>query len=313
MNNEHVYQKLTAKILEHLDRGVVAWQIPWARTPLEAPKNAETGYCYSGGNKVWLSLHTYFSGFSHPLYLTMGQIKTLDKGIADRTIHVRKGEHGFPVIWYKPLEIKEVDDETEADETRKITVPIAKTLYVWNVAQIEGLQPCDVPEYERRAQLEPNAFIFTPITSADSLIAAWREIVPIEHAGERAFYRPVDDLIRIPQPQRFEHPAQYYTTVFHEIMHSTGHESRLNRDLSGDRMTEGYGREELIAEMGSVYLASILGVEPHFENSAAYIAGWKKKCEEDSKLLFWAASRAQEAVDYLLKAVGLTIEPIEAL
>lgn len=314
MNNHAVYEKLTKKILEHLDKGTVPWQMPWARTPLEAPKNAQTAYCYTGGNRVWLSLYTYMSGFSHPLYLTMHQINTLNEAVENRLIHVRKGESGYPLIWFKEIEIDNPDGETDDNgNLEKVTIPMARHSYVWNVAQIAGLEPCDLPEYERRANLEPNTFIFTPIATVDDFIAAWNGIVPIEAQGERAFYRPATDMIRVPKPERFNSPAAYYTTLFHEMVHSTGHESRLNRDLSGSKMDEDYGREELVAEMGATYLAGILGVDPHFENSAAYITGWKQACTDDSKLLFWAASKAQEAVDYLLKEVGLLTELIPAL
>ena len=125
----------------------------------------------------------------------------------------------------------------------------------------------------------------------------------VEHAGTQAYYRPLTDDVRLPEPTRFASSEEYYATLFHELVHSTGHSKRLDRKLDTDPKPFGspdYGREELVAEMGAAFLCGHSGIKPAvIENQTAYINGWLRQLKEDKRLVIAAAGAAQKAADWI--------------
>jgi antirestriction protein ArdC len=146
--------------------------------------------------------------------------------------------------------------------------------------------------------------MFEPIRVADAIVECYERGPRIEHAGGRAYYKPSEDLVRIPEPDRFVDRESYYATLFHELAHSTGHASRLDRGLGTSIAPFGspdYSMEELVAEMGAAFLAAAAGISPPtIEQSAAYIESWGKQLKADKKLVVQAAGAGQKAADWIL-------------
>jgi len=223
------------------------------------------------------------------LWLTYKQCEAL-KG------QVRPGEKGTRVVFYNFLKVK--DKQSGKDKT----IPLLKCFTVFNVAQCDGLT---LPEIEVRSDGEIDE-------TAEALCNAWP--VPVEHGGNRAGYSPSGDKIMLPNRTRFNSTSEYYSTRFHEMGHSTGHKSRLDRsgitamDNFGSHQ---YGIEELIAELTSSFLCVATGVNrvATTENSASYLAGWIKTIKGNPKMIVQAAGAAQKAADKILIQGGMMEAP----
>jgi antirestriction protein ArdC len=288
-NRPSIYQTVTNRIISSLKAGVIPWEKPW-RTPRykggSFPRNFYTGKPYRGINVILLWSSEYHS----PFWLTFKQAQEL-KG------SVRKGEHGAPVVFYKQLpEHAKTDEETTDDNE---CVPFVLCHYtVFNVEQCDGLT---LPEIEQPA----NAPEIDEDEVCESIVTGW-ENRPTLHLTSpteyRAYYRPSTDSVQMPARYRFVNAPHYYSTLFHELIHSTGHERRLNRTF-GDRFgDELYSKEELVAEMGAAFLCAIAGIanEHTDRNTTAYIQNWIAKLEADNRLLIHAAANAQRAADCIL-------------
>lgn len=277
-----IYEMVTNLIIERLEAGVIPWQMPW-KTMQSAPQNLIYRKVYRGFN-FWYLL-TVADKLGSPFFLTFNQVKELGG-------HVRKGAKGFPVVFWKLLDKEEKDGSIDH-------IPFLRYYTVFNLTQIDGIDPNKVPETEAFDRE------FDPIGDAEALIEFWDDCPEIKTGLNRAYYNPVKDVVGMPNPRAFFKEEEYYSTLFHELIHSTGHESRLNRHekLSDHRFgSQDYSQEELVAEMGSAYLCGMLGIEnATIDNSAAYIKHWIGKFKEDSKMLMMAASQAQKAVDYILE------------
>jgi len=166
---------------------------------------------------------------------------------------------------------------------------------VFNVEQCEGIA---APDAEVFTPTE-----FKPVEAAETLIKGYADGPVIEQGGQAAFYRPATDTVRMPEPTRFASTEEYYATLFHELAHSTGHGTRIDRKLTTEPKPFGspdYGREELIAEMASAFLCGQAGIKPAvIENQAAYIQGWLKQLKQDKRLVISAAGAAQRAADWI--------------
>ena len=275
-----VYQIVTDKVVELLEKGVAPWRKPWTTRNYEPPKNFISGKEYQGINTFLLSCAPY----SSPYWLTFKQAH--DKGG-----HVCKGEKGMPVVFWK---MYEKEDKT-AEDGKKVT-PILRYYTVFNAEQCEGI---GFPEVE-----QPETFNNNPIEEAEAVQLAMPNRPHVEFGGDMAFYRRSTDTVRIPERSRFEKVEEFYSTLFHELAHSTGHEDRLNRagivesHFFGDAT---YSKEELIAEMTSAFLCAHCHIETTtIENSAAYIQGWIKALKGDKRLAVTAASAAQKAANFIL-------------
>ncbi|MEN5144558.1 ArdC family protein [Brevundimonas diminuta] len=281
----NLYDEVTAKIIAELEAGTFPWVRPWGRAgagPPGLPRNAATGRRYSGVNVLLLWGAGFSEGYASQNWLTFRQ--ALGAGGS-----VRKGERGTTVVYadrFTPEAEKERACETGEDAR---VVPFLKRFTVFNLDQCEGLdrlapEPAPLPERE----IVPRAEALISASGADVRIG-----------GERAYYHPGEDYIRIPPQPAFFDQINYYRTALHELTHWTGHPTRLRRDQSGGFGTPAYAREDLAAELGSAFLCAALGVAPTVRH-ADYLASWLTVLRSDNRAIFRAAGQASKAADYLL-------------
>lgn len=275
-----VYEIVTNRIIELLEQGTTPWQKPWAEAGI--PMNAISKRPYRGINH-WLLLSL---DYQRNLFLTWDQIKKVGGS-------VKQGEHGHVIAYWKVLK-KDATSETEGKEQTK-NVPLLRYYKVFNVAQVK-----DLPEN----LIEPlEAKEFDPILECESILHSMPECPVIKNKGQSAFYDVKEDYICMPTKKRFKDNEGYYHVLFHELVHSTGHEKRLNRSTITEMAefgSEPYSMEELIAELGSAYLCSYTGIlSGQIKNSAAYINGWLKKFKDDKRFIVRASAYAQRAVDFI--------------
>lgn len=280
-----VYASVTARIMDALAQGVVPWHQPWD-VRQGRPRNLVSGSVYRGVN-VWVLT----AAGSSPFWLTYRQAQKIGG-------HVKKGERGVEVVFWKWVEKRPEADA--ADDAKPERFAVARSFTVFNATQ------CELPEaWRERAEIKaPEGDAAQKIRSCERIVAHMPNRPEIVHAGVRAFYRPSVDQVTMPEPGSFEAPELYYSILFHELTHSTGHAARLNRATLVDAVRFGdtnYSKEELVAEMGAAFLCGVAGIENRtIDNSAGYVQGWLKKLSNDPRLLVQAASQAQRAADYIL-------------
>ena len=290
-----LYEAVTAKVLEKLEQGVVPWQKPW-NSKVGAPMNIATGKPYNGINVMMLGSQGYDSKY----WMTFKQC--LDKGG-----HIKKGEKGSMVVFWSFIDKngKAVDDDASPTlSSDKDKIPILRYYTVFNANQTEGLDLKKLTE-ELEAKNLAEKDVITP---ADQIVDAFVDRPEIKHGFTRACYRPSSDEVNLPRMEAFKTSEEYYSTLFHELVHSTGHEKRLGRHspemtVFGD---EDYSKEELVAEMGAAFLSAEAGIESTMNNTASYIASWMKALQDDKRLLITAAGQAQKAAKYISEGLGST-------
>ncbi len=290
MNHLDVYQIVTDRIIEKLAQGTTPWRQPWmAQYGGGLHKNLVSGKPYRGVNQIM----TLMSGFASPYWVTFNQAKTLGG-------NVKKGAKGTPIVFWNLQKRQKTDAKT--GETVEQKIPFLKYFTVFNVEQTEGLT---VPE----APVLPT---ISPIEAAEAAVASWRDKPGITHGGDRAYYSPLTDTVTLPVRGAFVSSEAYYGTLFHELTHSTGADSRLKRfqPTAGQFVfgSTSYSQEELVAEIGSSFIAARLGLTLDEANTTAYLAGWLKRLRDDKKFIFHAARDAQKATDLIL---GTIADPTE--
>lgn len=286
-----VFELVTNKIVALLEQDIVPWRQSW--TSAGIPRNIVTKRPYSGINLLLLNA----LGFEHNLFMTFKQAKTLGASVL-------KGEKSTPVVF---TEFKEV--EVEKDGEKKMEKkPFLRYYNVFNVHQLK-----DVPE-----QFKPSSVgtANTEIHECMSVIEGMPNKPKIEHKKQEAFYLPKVDIINLPRIKSFESSEEYYTVLFHELIHSTGHSSRLNREevMNNPKFgTDKYSIEALTAELGACYLRSLCGLDiNNMSQNASYIKGWLDVFKGDKRFLIKAASRGQQAVNYIIAPVTENSEEITA-
>jgi len=284
MKNQ-AYDRIADRITALLEQGTVPWHKPWkARTGL--PRNFVSQKPYRGINVFLLIAMCYES----PLWLTCRQANRLGGS-------VRKGEKACPVVFWKQTIY---EDKQSGEEKKK---RLLRFYHVFNVAQCEGITFAPAP-----VEAPANG-----ISKPEDIVANMPQRPEIKHGMTRAYYSPHEDCVGLPVRERFERTEDYYSTVFHELVHSTGHEKRLNRPTLTE--TAGFGsnpycKEELIAEMGAAFLCGQAEIgERTIDNSAAYLSGWLEQLRNDKMLIVQAAAQAQKAADFIL---GRTFAESEA-
>jgi antirestriction protein ArdC len=266
--NSKSYDRITERIVSQLTQGTVPWHKPW-QVQTGLPRNLVSQKPYRGINVFLLMAMNYES----PHWLTLRQANLLGG-------QIKPGEKSCPVVFWKPMKVK----DKESGEDKKI--PFLRLYHVFNVAQCAGLK--NIPP------ADDSAFVSTKPAE----IVAHMPLPPaIKHGMNSAYYSPANDIIGMPDHERFDAEDQYHATLFHELVHATGHERRLKRASIMERNgygSEPYGKEELIAEMGSAFLCGYAGiVDRTINSSAAYLEGWLKKLKEDKTLIVHAAAQAQ--------------------
>lgn len=277
------YQRVTEWLIERIRTdGLTPWQRPW-HVGSQAPRRADTERPYTGINR-WLLL---MSADSDPRYLTFAQARGLGGA-------VRKGSRGIPLV--RVMEFRAREDEEDSEPEASVLRKRAKTFWVFNVSQIEGLELPPPPEEVR--------YEHAPIARYEGLVAPFLtgSGLTIETGGDRAGYRPATDTLVMPARERFVSAEAYYETLGHELGHATGHTSRLARESIGAAFgSPRYAFEELVAEMTSAFLAAHAGMPlAERENQAAYLADWLGRLEEDPTLLVRAAAAAERATRLIL-------------
>lgn len=271
-----LYETITQKVIDSLEKGVIPWAKSWKGSGL--PMNFKTGYKYKGVNLLLLAL----SGFSVPYFLTFKQAQELGGKVK------RGSEATLVIFWSWHEKTKTVDGKDEVS-----TFPVLKYYHVFNISQTEGI------DYEAKFEQMDS---FNPIAICDEIILGYKDSPAIEHNEQRAYYHTEKDLINMPSKKSFRSEEDYYKTLFHECVHSSGHKNRLNRDIPAILSNRSeYSKEEVIAELGATFLCGHAHIEPNLiEDSASYIDFWLKQLKQDKKFVFSVASHSQKAVEYIL-------------
>ena len=283
MGNSYAYQQITDRIIAMLEQGTIPWRKPW-RTRRLPHQNMLSKRPYSGINYFLLACSDYHS----PYWLTMKQVN--DCGGC-----VRKGEKATRIIFTQMIEAKTSEtDSITLDAEDKNMVPIIKFYNIFNLEQTIGVEAEYIPE-----DPEPNSE-FTPLAEAELIVSRYADRPPVVYCGDQAYYSLRDDRIQIPRPEMYPVREEFYSTLFHELIHSTGHPKRLNRESLKDTEEDAYSKEELVAEMGAAFLCDQARISAKtLENSGAYIQGWLSRLRNDKSLVIRAAAAAQKAADYV--------------
>lgn len=287
--DKDIFQVITDRIIAELEKGTAPWIKPWTGGKVHDitwPRNHVTKHEYRGINVLMLWLEAAAKGYEAGEWLTFKQAKSLGGT-------VRKGEKGTSVLLWKPFE--KLNPETG----RKDKLVYAREFFVFNIAQCDGLP-------ERRA---------TAVTAPtlEERNAAFMAMVKetgakVETGGNQAFYSPALDFIRMPALGRFRNAAHYDATLAHELTHWTGHKTRCDRKLSDNFHQEGYAFEELVAELGAAFVCGHFGITGDLRH-ASYIASWLKALKDDKRFVIRAATKAQNAFDFMTGKVKA--EPVE--
>jgi antirestriction protein ArdC len=266
--------------------------MPW-KSGGALPRNLVSKKVYRGFN-FWYLLSF---GFERPFFLTFNQVKALGGS-------VKKGSKSFEVVFWKLLN---VEKEGSIEE-----IPMLRYYRVFHIDDVEGIPEDKIPK------TKSHSHEFNPIEACEKLVNNWQDAPTIRYGQTRAAYAPLRDEILMPDPKTFFEDEKFYSVLFHEITHSTGHRKRLNRHekFKDHRFgSKDYSLEELVAEMGAAYLCGLCEIENKtIDNSAAYIQSWLSKLKSDNRFIIQASSYAQKAVDYILEnqsspaSVGL-VEP----
>jgi antirestriction protein ArdC len=292
-----LYGEVTARIIADLEAGTVPWVQPWANAsaPLDLPANAVTGRRYAGINILLLWIAGLDRGFTTQRWLTFRQALTAGGA-------VRRGERGTTIFYAARFTPEESGDEG-GDESGPREIRFLKRFTVFNIDQCDGR-----PEQcEARREHLPEEVI---VEDAEAVLAASGVDWQISGTHE-AFYSTALDLIVVPPRRVYYDPINAYRTLLHELTHATGHEKRLGRDLAQPFGSDGYAREELIAELGSAFLCAALGIVPTVRH-ADYIAGWLEILRGDDRAIFRAASAGSAAADWLLARRDRMVEQLRA-
>ena len=286
--------KLSKAVLKRIKQSIennepLPWQRPW-QGKATAHQNAFTGHVYTGINPFILDILGAMA-YEDYRWVTYGQAKKVGAYLKD-------GEYGNGIDLYAPVIIKvevEAEDGTKELKDRLIGY---RSYTVWNVEQWDNLNI---------DPLQPDTDIsFDPIVEVEQRIANMPNPAKVKHdGGDRAFYVPSTDIIHMPKRSLnvFNSTQEYYSTRLHEIAHSTGHPSRLNRDTianSDHRKGNGYGTEELVAELTNMMVCRRLGITGTYDNSVAYLKSWYKAIEQDEKLFMTASLQAVKATKYIM-------------
>ncbi len=296
MKKLNIYEVVTDKIIEQLEKGKIPWQKPWDSI-YGMPCNMISKKPYRGMNTLLLGC----SGHKSPFFMTFKQVNSLGGSI-------KKGEKANLVIFYRWIEIKDENKNPIIDEDEEIKkIPLLRYYNLFNLEQCTDIPENKIPK--------PKKYNFNPIQEAELTISKIKNPPKISFEDSEAFYIPSDDIIHMPPKTSFKCDEEMYSTLFHELVHSTGHESRLKRKGVFDKDSFGskvYSKEELVAEIGSAFLCSISGIENKtMDNSTAYIAGWLSKLRDNKKIIIQAAGQAQKACDFILNKNSFKEEKTE--
>lgn len=287
-----VAKMVTDRIIADLEKGTIPWRKTWVNTAGTAvARSHNDGRVYSLLNQLLLGLPGEYATFLQ---------------VQKEGGKVKKGAKSLPVVFYKSI-VKDKEDKNgnpvldEDGNPKKIVIPILRYSNVFHIDETEGLTPKYVINAEPISEEVRDEKIEETIESYLSRSGVhFRKITQ-----NRAYYRPSEDEVVVPQMGQFENAAEYYAAVFHELAHSTG--PRLGREFgsrksSSEEAADAYSREELVAEISAAVLCNYFNIQTEalMKNTSAYVQGWLKALKDDTKLIIWAASRAEKAVNLIL-------------
>jgi antirestriction protein ArdC len=280
------YQKITDRIVDALEKGVAPWACPWNRK-FGQQRNGKSGHVYNGIN----ILMTMLSGYDDPRWYTFNQVKQIGG-------YVRKGEKGTPIIKWLFIDNKSAMAEAKKNgkdpkSVRKI--PILKTYTVFNHEQVNWNEGCE-PEAPKLSDVQPGMEYTESQKLLDQIVD--ERGLKLRHTLKAvACYKPHSDEVEMPKSGLFENESDYWSTLWHEVTHWTGHESRTSRDLRNRFGSEAYAAEELVAELGAAFMCHDFNVQGKLQHEE-YIANWIKVLKGDKRAIFTAARLAREAVAF---------------
>lgn len=286
-----VYAMVTEQVIAALEKGTVPWHQPWTVGGTGLPKSLSTRKPYRGINVLLLGLSTMEAGYKSPWWGTYDKIKDLGG-------QVRKGQTGTFITLWRRFRKTVIDPVTGQ--------PVAEFGFVLRYYKVFNADQADWPEGKAPAYEEPRRLVGDRVEAADKIIAGYPN-APTLTTGTAAFYRAALDTVTMPPLESFSVVDEFYSTMFHELTHSTGHSSRLARDgvklgTFGAFGTPVYSKEELVAEMGAALLNAVAGIDTTvtLPNNAAYLRSWIDVLKGDARLVVNAAAQAQRAADHIL-------------
>lgn len=292
MENNTVYKMVTDRVLEMINKGVIPWNKPWSfsgKAENEQAINYVTRKPYSLINQ-WLLMEP-------GEYLTFKQVVAA-KG------KIRKGAKARFVVFFTHVPFEKKNERT--GETEIATYPLLRYYNVFHIKDTEGVESKLQDPAEPDAPVADLPMCDEADSAIDAYVAGQDGLKFInDRESDRAYYSPAEDKVVVPMRKQFKDMAEYYSTAFHELTHSTLIESRCNRRTAGAVAFYGsheYSREELVAEMGAAMLCSNFKVdtEKAFRNSVGYLQGWSAKLKGDPRAIVVAAGKAEKAVRYIL-------------
>lgn len=282
-----LYQEATDRIIKALESGTSPWQKPWTNVATGPLRNGATGNVYHGINSLMLYCASIERNFTDMRFLSFRQVQ-------QNGWKVKKGAKAERVYFYKPMMVDEIDKasgkpviDAATGKPRQREIPFLQATPVFNAADIEGIPP-----------IGPGDAKFSPLEAGEEILK--RCPVEIRYGGNSAHYSPASDTIAMPERGQFNNPEDFYATLAHEMIHSTGHPSRCNREFGKRFGDAAYGMEELCAEIGSFQLAMETSLPSKPQNHASYIEHWLTVLKADKKALFIAAAKSSQAVDFVM-------------
>ena len=278
----NIYQEITDKFIKCLSEDKIPWKRQYINNDAGFPVNKTTDKNYNGINLFLLWVEQQEKGYQSALWLTYKQAESL-KG------SVKRGEKGTKIIYYNFV-TKENEKNPEKDDK----IPFIKAYTVFNIEQTEGI------DFDK---VDLSQIDFNSIEACENVLTLYKNKPEIKHNGQSAFYHPSFDYINMPQKDSFISSDAYYCTLFHEAIHSTGHATRLDR-LKENKETlhsnsKSYSFEELVAEIGSCFLAIETQIEQNIDNRKAYIQSWARTLKNNPTWIVKAANKAQKAINYI--------------
>ena len=272
--SEEYKEDITIRIIKALEKGTAPWQKPWADS---SPRNAVTGNLYHGFNAIILSvIGNELSENSDARWATLNQAASKGWTIKDGA---------------KPTKIFVVIQPESKSEVNSRKRTFRKTFELYHASQINGIKSLPGRKHEA---IMSNEMIERIIFNSSARIL---------EGGNEAYYSPRGDVIRMPFRKSFDDTESYYSTLLHELVHWTGHSSRLERFFSWTTSREDYARKELVAEIASLMLTVEAGIsltEKHFESHSAYVKSWISLLKSDHDAIFKAEKDAKKAVNFIL-------------
>lgn len=291
MKIDEIANKLNQAIIEQLELGVVPWTCPWSMQYANGKDYAVNGVSkrpYTGCN-FFLTNFIAAQKNENEFY-TFNEVQKLGG-------RIKQGAKGCVIVCWINYATKTIDQDGVEVEVTNTEDPKfgLRYYYVYNRADIDGL-----PERKKVANATKE-LDFKPIEKAENIIKNYKKCPEIKHEGKQAFYSPAGDFVQMPPKKLFKKEEAYYSTLFHELVHSTGNVARLNRNFNGGFGSQNYSKEELVAELGASYLRGLCGIDTvtELQQSASYIDNWLKALKSDKKFFWEAANKAMKAVEFM--------------